>query len=425
MSLRLQCIKTLKKILEENVFFNTLKSEFKVQDTAFANKLILTALRRKTAVDKLLSSILTKKIPNKDKILKYVLLAGSIEILYMDTPDYAVINEYVEISKKLTGKFSSSMVNAVLHKVALHKDDMKDKALFPKNFFEILKQDYTKSQISSMQQMLLIEPSIDISLKENPDLWAQKLNGVLFENGSIRLSSMSSNLTFIDGYNEGSWWVQDLAASLPICFFEKLKDKKVLDVCAAPGGKTAQLLSKGALVTALDISAERLKTLNENITRLKLEKNLTTICADAEEYLDTSSELFDFILLDAPCSATGTFRKHPEVLHFKTLNDINKQAQIQKTLLEKSSHHLAPNGQLLYCTCSISKTEGEKQISEFLNSHQNFKLTPLSLKSLKQYNAKIIDKNVIDNQVLRTLPYHNKNEGGMDSFFAACLTHKN
>ena len=247
MSLRLQCVQTLKKILEEKVFFNTLKSDFKVQDTAFANKLVLTALRRKTAVDKLLSSILTKKIPNKDKILKYVLLAGSIEILYMDTPDYAAINEYVEISKKLTGKFSSSMVNAVLHKVALHKDDMKDKALFPKNFFEILKQDYTKSQISSMQQMLLIEPSIDISLKENPDLWAQKLNGILFENGSIRLSSMSSNLTFIDGYNEGSWWVQDLAASLPICFFEKLKDKKVLDVCAAPAGKRLNFFQRGLL----------------------------------------------------------------------------------------------------------------------------------------------------------------------------------
>ncbi len=425
MSLRMQCIKTLEKILEENVFFNTLKSEFKVQDTAFANKLILTALRRKTAVDKLLSSMLTKKIPNKNKILKYVLLAGSTEILYMDTPDYAALNEYVEISKRLVGKFSSSMVNAVLHKIALHKDDMKGAALFPKNFFEILKQDYTKSEISLMQQMLLIEPSIDISLKENPDLWAQKLDGILFENGSIRLSSMNSSLTLIDGYNEGAWWVQDLASSLPVSFFEDLNGKKVLDVCAAPGGKTAQLLSKGALVTALDISADRLKTLSENITRLKLGKNLTTLCIDAEEYLDTSSELFDFILLDAPCSATGTFRKHPEVLHFKTLDDVNKQTQIQKTLLEKSSRHLAPNGQLLYCTCSISKIEGEKQIAEFLNTHQNFKLTPLSLKSLKNYNGKTLDKNIIDNQVLRTLPYHNKNEGGMDSFFAACLTRKN
>ncbi len=425
MSLRLQCVQTLKKILEEKVFFNTLKSDFKVQDTAFANKLVLTALRRKTVIDKLIASMLTKKIPQKNKILEYVLLLGSTEILYMDTPDYAAINEYVNISKKLAGKFSSNMVNAVLHKVTAHKVLMQTAAEFPPNFLRLLKKDYTKAQINLMEQTLLEEPSLDITPKKNPQIWAEKLGGTLFQNSTIRLNKTGANITSLPGYEEGAWWVQDLAASLPVCFIKNLEGKKVLDLCAAPGGKTAQLLSKGAIVTALDISAERLEILKSNITRLNLNKNLKTVCADGLEYLNQTADSFDLILLDAPCSASGTFRRHPEVLHIKTLDDVKAQTDIQQKLLNEASKHIASNGILLYCTCSISKLEGENQIKQFLSSHPDFKIAPFTLENLTNLQAKTLDKTMIDNQVLRTLPYHNKNDGGMDSFFAACLTYKN
>ncbi|MBR2299373.1 MAG: methyltransferase domain-containing protein [Alphaproteobacteria bacterium] len=424
MSLRLQCVLTLKKILEEKVFFNALKSDFNVQDTAFANKLILTSLRRKTVIENLLKTYLSKKIPQKNKILEYVLLLGATEILYMDTPDYAAINEYVEISKKLVGKFSANMVNAVLRKIPSHREEMKNKASFPFAFEQILKQDYSKEQIALMEQMLLSEPPLDITAKENPQVSAQKLNGTLFENGTIRLHHIKANIASIDGYEEGFWWVQDLAASLPVCLSENLKDKKVLDLCAAPGGKTAQFLSKGAIVTALDISQERLKTLKENMARLKLEQNLTILCADGVEYLKGTTDSFDFILLDAPCSATGTFRKHPEVLHFKTTDDVKALLSVQQALLSEASKHLQKDGRLVYCTCSLAKKEGEAQIKKFLSEHPDFELKPLKLQNLKITEGEILDKAIIDKQVLRTLPYHMKNQGGMDGFFAAILTYK-
>lgn len=425
MSLRLQCVQSLKKIIEEKVFFNSLKTDFKTQDTAFANFLILTALRRKASLDKLLKSMLAKKIPQKNKILEYILLLGSTEILYMDTPDYAAINEYVNIAKKLAGKFSSSMVNAVLHKVTMHKDDMKNAAEFPQNFIEILKKDYTQKQIDLMAQTLLEEPPLDLSVKQNPEIWAEKLGGTLFENNTIRLNKIGANIASMEGYRDGFWWVQDLAASLPVYFIQNLKAKKVLDLCAAPGGKTAQLLSNGAVVTAVDISPERLETLKENISRLDLNKNLKTVCADGLKYLSETSDLFDIILLDAPCSATGTFRKHPEVLHIKTIDDVKAQLDIQQKLLNEASKHIAADGCVLYCTCSISKLEGEAQIDSFLSAHPDFQIKPFSLKPCENHLTKTLDKNIIDKQVLRTLPYHNKNDGGMDSFFAACLTHKN
>ena len=421
MSVRSACVLTLQKILEEKVFFGTLKDDFKPNDKAFANFLILTALRRKSVIDKLLSDLLSKKIPNKNRVLEHILLLGSVELLYSQTPDYAVINEYVSIAKKLTDVFSSRMVNAVLRKVALKKAEMQNACAFPESFKQILKQDYTSSQIAQMETMLCLEAPIDLTVKENPEIWAQKLNGTLFENGTIRLYDAKTNITRLNGYREGAWWIQDLAASLPVCFMENLSGKKVLDLCAAPGGKTAQLLSKGAFVTAVDISNERLQTLKENIERLNLKTNLSVICTDGIEYLKNTDQQFDIILLDAPCSATGTFRKHPEILYFKTSDDVKKQIQIQQTLLSEAALHIKKDGLIFYATCSLSQAEGKQQIEIFIEKHPNFALWPLSLKALQKYQAKKLDENIIDKQVLRTLPYHNKNDGGADGFFCAAI----
>lgn len=421
MSVRCQCVLILQKIFEDKVFFNTLKSEFKPQDTAFANFLILTALRRKTSIDNLLHTLLTKKIPNKQKILKYILLAASVEILYMDTPDYAAINEYVDIAKKQTDKFASGMVNAVLRKVVLKKDDMQNMCRFPATFANILHQDYTTAQIHKMEQMLLTEAPIDISVKENPKLWAQKLGGLLFENGTVRLLNAKTNISALEGYADGAWWVQDLAASLPVCFLKNIKGKKVLDLCAAPGGKTAQLLARGAVVTAVDVNAERLETLKENMQRLHFTKNLSVICANGEKYLKSNTEKFDLILLDAPCSATGTFRKHPEVVHFKTIEDIKKQLLLQQNLLHLCAENLSCGGILLYCTCSLSRLEDQKQIQIFLSEHPNFEIEPFDITNLHICAGKKIDESIIDKQVLRTLPYHMAKQGGADGFFACAI----
>ncbi len=423
MSVRLECIRACQKILEEKVFFKDLKDGFDEKSRPFAGYLILTALRRKPVIDKLLASILSKKIKGKDKVLNYVLLLGAVEILYMNTPSYAALNEYVDASKKLVGTFASKMVNAVLHKIEKYKDDMQNKAEFPDAFKEILLQDYTTAEIKKMQEMLLCEAPLDITAVD-PVQTASDLGGILFENGTVRLQNVKVHPSLLKGYDEGLWFVQDLAAALPLSMLSNLRDKKVLDLCAAPGGKTAQLLLKGADVTALDIDEKRLQKLKENMKRLHLEKNLSVVCEDAFAFLKKVTEKYDFILIDAPCSATGTFRKHPEIMYFKTLKDVQKQAEIQKELLNASMLCLKEQGQILYVTCSISKTEGEQQIKDFLNMHENFELMPIEKKNMTFETAEKIDERIFNKGVLRTLPYHEQSLGGMDSFFAAGLKKK-
>ncbi|MBR1914953.1 MAG: methyltransferase domain-containing protein [Alphaproteobacteria bacterium] len=421
MTARMQCVQCLKKIFEEKRFFKELKNDFSQNDSAFANFLILTALRRKTAIEKMLKSMILKKIPQKNKILNEILLLGATEILYMDTPDYAAINEYVDIAKKTTDKFCAGMVNAVLRKVISKKDEMQNAICLPQNFVQILSKDYDVKEIRQVEQMLMYEAPLDITPLKDPAVIAQKLGGILFENGTIRLLNPRGDIALLEGYDKGAWFVQDLAASMPVCLLGDIKGKKALDLCAAPGGKTAQLLSKGAIVTALDISKERLNTLKENMLRLNLTDNLSVLAADALEYLNKTDEKFDIVLLDAPCSATGTFRKHPEILYFKDDADVLSRLEIQKNLLDKASSHVNINGILLYCTCSLCKIEGEKQVEQFLKTHQNFELLPFEAKNLKICEAKSLGHLVFDKQVLRTLPYDMKDDGGMDGFFAARL----
>ena len=366
MSERFQAVQTVQKIMEEKVFFNTLKE---AETSAFINMLVLTVLRRLVGLEEILSRFVKLKFKKNNQILKYILLCGAAEILYLDTPDYAAVSEYVALTKKTCGKFAAGMVNAVLRKIATQKP--KSDKVFPASFQKILEEDYTPEQIKKMEIAALSEAPLDLSVKEDPTLWAEKLNATMFESKTLRLKTQG-RIESLPGFKEGAWWVQDLASALPITLLGDVKNKKVLDLCAAPGGKTAQLLSAGAEVLALDINPERMTRLEQNIRRLHLEKNLTTRVSDGLQFLKQTTDIFDIIVLDAPCSATGTFRRHPEVMHFKTLEDVNAQIPLQQNLLSAAAKHVAKGGILLYCTCSLSKKEGEQQIERFLAQIQPF-----------------------------------------------------
>lgn len=422
MTIRRQCVEILKQILEQSLFFNALKSQINDKDLPFANMLILTALRNLVSIREVLQKYLAKKIPNKNKAAYYALVLALTEIAYLKTPDYAVINEYVNITKKTTDKFTANMVNAVLRRISSEKENLNtlfNTPHFPQNFQNILRKDYPLEQILNMEKMLSVEPPLDLTINGNEEEIAKRLNGVLLPNGSIRLNKINTKISELYGFKEGLWWVQDFAASLPIFLLKNVKGKKVLDLCAAPGGKTAQLLARGAKVTALDVDKERMVRLKNNIKRLNLEQNLQTEVADALEFLAHSNEVFDIIVLDAPCSATGTFRRHPEVLHIKTTDDVKNALVLQEKMLDAVSSYMAKDGILLYCTCSIAKDEGEKQIKRFLERHPEFELLPFEDKELK-----VVEEKIIDNGVLRTLPYYMKEKGGMDAFFAARLQKK-
>lgn len=416
MSERFQAVQTVQKIMEEKVFFNTLKE---AETSAFINMLVLTVLRRMVGLEEILSRFVKLKFKKNEQILKYLLLCGAAEILYLDTPDYAAVSEYVGLTKKTCGKFAAGMVNAVLRKIATQKP--KSDKVFPASFQKILEEDYTPEQIKKMEIVALSEAPLDLSVKEDPSLWAEKLNATLFESKTLRLKT-PGRIESLPGFNEGAWWVQDLASALPITLLGDVKNKKVLDLCAAPGGKTAELLSAGAKVLALDINPERMTRLEQNIKRLHLEKNLKTRVSDGLEFLEQTADSFDIIVLDAPCSATGTFRRHPEVMHFKTLEDVNAQITLQQKLLSAAAKHLTKGGILLYCTCSLSKKEGEQQIERFLAQNPTFHLRSFSKDNfLTSPTVQKLEKNIFDNQVLRTLPYDMATSGGMDGFFAAYL----
>ncbi len=426
MNVRQQCVEILEQMLENKTFLGDARNRVEVQHRSFANMLLLTALRRLEALRQILDKFLHKKIPEKDKKIYYVLLLGGAEILYLNTPEYAAINEYVNIAKKYTNRFGAGMVNAVLRQINVQKDNLNtvfNEVCFSESFKKVLAKDYTKEQIAEMEKTVELEPPLDISSKQHPEVWAKKLNGVLLANGTVRLSS-ANRITELAGFDEGQWWVQDLAASLPILLLGNIKNKKALDLCAAPGGKTAQLLAAGAKVTAVDADAVRMERLKENLKRLHLEDNLQTIVSDAVLFLNNCREEFDVIVVDAPCSATGTFRRHPEILHNKTLADVKEQSAKQKIFLQAAAKKLKSGGKLLFCTCSIAKDEGEYQIENFLKANPDFVLCPADVEILQQYDGIKLDENIIDKGVLRTLPYYMKNIGGMDAFFAACLQKK-
>lgn len=415
---RLLCAKIAQQILEEKIFFGDLKKQIPEKDLPFCNMLILTMLRRLQAVRHILNKFLSKKIPHKHRLAEYLLWEAITEILYMQTAEYAVINETVKAIRSSCDKFLGGLANAVLRKVCIQKDTLRKEAekisALPNTFKEILR-DYTADEISQIEQSVSTIPALNITVKSDPQKWAEELKADILPNGSLLLYNPPKVQTLPE-YNAGEWWVQDAAASLPVMVMGDIKGKKVIDLCAAPGGKTAQLAARGAEVTALDISAERLEVLRQNMLRLGF-NNIKTIATDALKFLRESPPEFDAILLDAPCSATGTFRRHPEVLHIKTVNDVKEQTALQKSLLEACSTGLKVGGILVYSVCSISKEEGEKQIAAFLQTNKNFRLIKINETEISTYGQ--WDKSLIlPDGTIRTLPHY---QNGMDSFFICKL----
>ncbi|MBR1948899.1 MAG: RsmB/NOP family class I SAM-dependent RNA methyltransferase, partial [Alphaproteobacteria bacterium] len=343
------------------------------------------------------------------------LILGAVELMYMKTPDYAVINSYVNIVKAKTDKYVAGFVNAVLRKIAKQKDVFTSSdsgVFFSQEFKSLLKSSYSSKEIEKIEKSSQNIPFLDISYKDEKTVGV--LGGKKLPLGTIRLEA-KGKISDLPEYEKGIWWVQDFSSALPVKMLDNIKGKDVLELCSAPGGKTAQLLSFGAIVTCLDVNENRLDILRENMDRLKL-KPKEIICADALEFLDTNDKKYDLVVLDAPCSATGTLRRHPEIVHIKTKKDVEAQAKLQKAFLSKVDRALKAGGELLYCTCSLCKEEGEMQIREFLEENKNYKVV-----NLKNKTPKELDKLITKEGFLRVLPYFMDDFGGADGFFVARL----
>lgn len=418
---RTQAVLMLQEILEQRLFLSEAKNRLDSQaeaDNAFINMLLLTSLRRLVFLRRILKKFVKKKLPRQAAFAEYALLLGTTEILYLNTPDYAVINSYVNIVKTHLDKYVAGFINAVLRKVCASREELlglDNQEFFTSEFFKILKPGYGPKTIRKIEQAALAEPSLDLTVKANPAETAARLGGTLLPLETVRLDN-NGRIDRLPGYAEGDWWVQDFAASLPVKMLGNISGKRVLDLCAAPGGKTAQLINGGALVTALDISETRLETLRENLSRLNLNA-AEIICSDALAYLENfNSEPYDIIVLDAPCSATGTIRRHPELVHIKTLTDVEKSVLLQKQMLNAVSKALKPGGLLLYAVCSLAPAEGETQVREFLSENAGFSLRPLG----KALPPQLADISTAAGYI-RVLPQHLSSMGGADGFFIALL----
>jgi 16S rRNA (cytosine967-C5)-methyltransferase len=304
-------------------------------------------------------------LPAKVPELEPLLLVGAAQLLHLDVPDHAAVDMTVRAARENQRTLPyAKLINAVLRRIAREKDEALSEQSplidLPDWLAQRWVRRYGHETAARIAKACNSEAALDLSVKGDPVVLAETLGADVLPNGSLRLKDRRPVST-LPGYDEGAFWVQDMAASLPARLLHPQAGERIADLCAAPGGKTAQLALSGADVLAVDRSPARLKRLDENLRRLHLSAH--TLASDAATL---KTEPFDAILLDAPCSATGTLRRHPDVAWTKTFMDIGKLAELQKRLLDHALTLLKPSGRLVYCTCSLEPEEGEAQIEALL-----------------------------------------------------------
>lgn len=389
-----------------------------VRDRTFVRLLTTTALRRLGQIDDLLRRFLSKPLPDKTAYVTDVLRIAAAQIVFLNTPPHAAVSTAVSLVKGGLFKGFAGLVNAVLRKVARDGDEIaaaqNPAALnVPDWLFNQWSAEYGKAAAQKIALAGLEEAPLDFTVKGDAPEWAEKLEAVVMPTGTLRREK-SASVPALAGFEDGAWWVQDLSAALPATLFGDLRGKKAADVCAAPGGKTAQMVLGGADVVAVDVSANRVKRLKENLDRLKLPAKV--VVSDARVWAEKEQKAsFDAILLDAPCSATGTLRRHPDVVCHRTPADVERLNKTQKELLETMLTLLKPDGVLVYCVCSVLPSEGRALIDGVVNAGLAERL-PLTSEVPAEMISKAGD--------LMVLPYFYEQSGGCDGFFAARLKRK-
>jgi 16S rRNA (cytosine967-C5)-methyltransferase len=404
------------------------------RDRAFARLLAMTVLRQLGGLDKILDSRLRKPPP---ETVKTLLRLGLAQILWLGTPGFAAVSTTLALAEtRKDGRPFKALINGVLR--GLLRDpapEPRPEDLAPDWLLARWSATYGRGPALQIAAMIAQEPATDLTLRDQgtgPDLIAAlsaepgealaieaepeapapapaPSTATLLDGGSIRVRRRGDVAEW-PGFAQGQWWVQDAAAAIPARLFDLKPGDTVLDLCAAPGGKTLQLAAMGAKVTALDRSEARLKRLEANLARTGLSAEIVT--SEAVAWGDERP--FDAILIDAPCSATGTFRRQPDVLWAARPADIATLAALQSKLLDAAARRLRPGGTLVYCVCSLEHEEGEAQARAFLRRRPDFSTVPITAGEGGAPAASVIDRGW-----LRILPHHL--DGGLDGFFIARL----
>jgi 16S rRNA (cytosine967-C5)-methyltransferase len=408
--------RALDEILDSTTELATLAE----RDRALTRALVATVLRRLGTLRHVLSLFLDRGLPRQAPRVETALLLGAAQILFLKVPDHAAVDLAVRLAQAdpCAAGFAG-LINAVLRRLAregaarLASTDTADL-----DTPEWLMTRWTAAHGAVTARAIAAanrnEPALDLTVKSDPEAWAKKLGGRVLATQSVRVNA-SGPISTLPGFAEGAWWVQDAAASLPARLLGDVRGRRVVDLCAAPGGKTAQLALAGASVTAVDRAPARLKRLRDNLARLGLSAEI--VAADVEQW---TAEPFDAVLLDAPCSSTGTIRRHPDVPWLKTADDVAKLSALQRRLLDRAAALTKPGGTLVYCTCSLEPQENEMIVADLLVRETCLQRAPINAAEIfgcREFISKDGD--------LRTLPCHFSDSdsrfAGVDGFYAVRL----
>ncbi|MCW8916845.1 MAG: methyltransferase domain-containing protein [Magnetovibrio sp.] len=404
-------------LLDEALQQTSAFTKLSQRDRALAQQITRTVLRHLGQINFLISEFMDKPLGKKGNSALNVMRLGLAQLLFMDTADHAAIDTAVDLCKGGQLAPYRKLVNAILRRTQREGREIlarTDAAQLNTPHWLWLNwvDSYGEETARAIANQHLIEAPLDLTIKDDPAPWAERLGATLMPTGSVRLSKHKGTITTLEGFEDGAWWVQDMAASIPARLLGNVSGMDVIDLCAAPGGKTMELAASGANVTAVDRSQKRLKRVQENLDRTRL--NATLLAEDATEW--QPKILADAVLVDAPCSATGTARRHPDVLHLKQQSDVDKLANLQARLLNAAVKMVRPGGLIVYCTCSLQKSEGEDQITRLLTSG-----APVEADPIQMAEAGTLTDIITPDGYLRTLPCHMHEQGGMDGFFAARL----
>lgn len=416
----LQRKQTLDQALEHQEAFRSLPQ----RDRAFVRMMVSTILRRLGQIDDMIEKAVERKNTPRNLTLQNILRIGAVQILFMGVADHAAVDTSVKLTEDRGMERQKAFVNGLLRTLTRSGAEWKarqneSRLNTPEWLLKIWIQDYGLKTAAEIALAHLCEAPLDIAVRDKASkiTWATTLKATMLNTGSLRLTS-GGLITELPGFDEGQWWIQDASAAIPSRLMGDVSGQHVIDLCAAPGGKTLQLAAAGAHVTAVDRSLPRLRRLEENLKRMRLQERAEIICADASTW--RPKEPAPYILLDAPCSATGTIRRHPDVLHLKSPRDLPGLLNIQAQILKNAFDMLMVGGVLIYCTCSLQKVEGEEQIQSFLTVNTNAARLPIVKEELGGW-----DEALTPEGDLRILPFHQAALGGMDGFFIARLTKLN
>ncbi len=402
----------LDDVLEEYAEFNSLEP----RERAFARNLAATILRRLGQIDDLINYCLERPLPRRAIAVRDVLRLGVCQLMFLRTPAHAAVDTTVSMLDEIDLGHYKKLVNAIMRRLSregskLIENHDAEHLNTPEWLWRSWTNAYGKGACRRIALAHLSEPPLDITAKENAETWATSLGATILPTGTLRLTK-TTNVKQLVGFDEGAWWVQDAAATLPVALLGNVEGKYIIDLCAAPGGKTAQLVSRGAIVSSVERSPKRLKRLEENLARLSM--TAEAFCSDAAQWAPNKKA--DAVLLDAPCSSTGTIRRHPDIQHLKTSEDVKKLATAQYRLLEAALKMVKPGGKVIFCTCSLQPEEGPELIEKVLREHSSVRL-----EAVRSEEIGGLDELILGEGTIRCLPYHLMEQGGMDGFFIARL----